>query len=232
VAVEGAPGIGVLRERHLHASVKRWYAEPGDREEVRVDGYVIDLVRGDLLIEVQTRGFAGIKPKVKALLGSGHRLRVVHPIAVDRWLVQVEADGTFLTRRRSPRHGALADVASELITFPELLSDARFEIEVLLTTEEEYRHLVPGMCWRRRGWTVLERRLVDVLDRVVLAEPGDLARLLPAGLSATFTTADLATRLGCSRRVGQHVAYSLAKAGVIEDVGKRGHSVAYRLVPV
>lgn len=89
MAVEGAPGIGVLRERHLHASVKRWYAEPGDREEVRVDGYVIDLVRGDQLIEVQTRGFAGMKPKVKALLERGHRLRVVHPIAVDRWIVQV-----------------------------------------------------------------------------------------------------------------------------------------------
>jgi len=47
VGLEGAPGIGVLRERHLHAAVKRWYAEPGDREEVPVDGYVIDLVRGD-----------------------------------------------------------------------------------------------------------------------------------------------------------------------------------------
>jgi hypothetical protein len=231
VGLEGAPGIGVLRERHLHASIRRRYAEPGDREEVPVDGYVIDLVRGDQLIEVQTRGFAGIKPKVRALLERGHRLRIVHPIAVDRWIVQVEADGTFLTRRRSPRHGALADIASELITFPDLLAEPGFEIEVLLTTEEEYRHLVAGMCWRRRGWTVLERRLVDVLDRVVLAEPDDLARLLPAGLPATFTTADLAAQLRRPRRVAQHVAYCLAKAHVIEDVGKRGNSVAYRTVP-
>jgi len=90
---------------------------------------------------------------------------------------------------------------------------------------------VAGMCWRRRGWTVLERRLVDVLDRVVLADPGDLARLLPADLPATFTTADLAAQLRRPRRVAQHVAYCLAKAHVIEDVGKRGNSVAYRTVP-
>jgi hypothetical protein len=198
---------------------------------VPVDGYVIDLVRGDRLIEVQTRGFAGMKPKVQALLERGHRLRVVHPIAVDRWIVQVEADGTFLTRRRSPRHGALADIASELITFPELLAAPGFEIEVLLTTEEEYRHLVPGMCWRRRGWTVLERRLVGVLDRVVLAGPPDLVRLLPEGLPEIFTTADLAARLGRPRRVAQHAAYCLAKSGVIENVGKRGHAVVYRVVP-
>ena len=44
-------GIGVLNERSLHASLKEWYAEPGDATEVKVDGYVIDLVRGERLIE-------------------------------------------------------------------------------------------------------------------------------------------------------------------------------------
>lgn len=223
------PGIGLLRERHLHASLKRWYAEPADREEVPIDGYVIDLVRGDLLIEVQTRGFAGMKPKVKALLDRGHRLRVVHPIAVNRWIVNVEPDGTVLTRRLSPRHGVIVDIASELITFPDLLAQPNFEIEVLLTAEEEYRHLVPGTCWRRKGWTVIERRLVEVVDRVVLARPADLAELLPADLPDRFTTADLALALRRPRRVAQHLAYCLAKCGLVEAVGKRGHAIEYRL---
>ena len=224
----GTPGIGLLRERHLHASLKRWYAQPADREEVPVDGYVIDLVRGDLLIEVQTRGFAGMKPKVKALLGRGHRLRVVHPIAVDRWIVNVEPDGTVLTRRLSPRHGALVDIASELITFPELLAQPNFEIEVLLTAEEEYRNLVPGKCWRRKGWTVIERRLGEIVDQVVLARPADLAKLLPDDVPLRFTTADLALALGRPRRVAQHLAYCLGKCGLIEADGKRGHAIEYR----
>ena len=225
----GPSGIGLLRERHLHASLKRWYAQPGDLEEVPLDGFVIDLVRGDLLIEVQTRGFAGMKPKVKALLDGGRRLRVVHPIAVDRWIVNVEADGEILSRRLSPRHGALVDVASELITFPELLARPAFEVAVLLTAEEEYRHLVPGTCWRRKGWTVIERRLVEVREHVVLAQPADLVTLVPAGIAAQFTTADLAVALKRPRRVAQHLAYCLAKAGVIEAVGKRGHAIEYRL---
>ena len=52
-------GIGLLNEKPLHASLKQWYARPGDRFEVPVDGFVIDIVRRrenegseeDLLIE-------------------------------------------------------------------------------------------------------------------------------------------------------------------------------------
>jgi len=225
VAAIRPSAIGTLRERHLHATLKRWYAQPGDREEVPVGRYVVDLVRGDVLIEIQTRGFAGMKPKVKTLLARGHRLRVVHPIAVNRWIVNVDPDGTVLTRRLSPRHGALADIASELITFPELLLQLNFEVEVLLTAEEEYRHLVPGTCWRRKGWTVIERRLVDVLDQVVLARASDLLKLLPGELPERFTTAELAAGLRRPRRVAQHVAYCMARTGVIDVVGKRGHAV-------
>ena len=132
-----------------------------------------------VLIEIQTRGFAGMRAKVLALLAAGHRVRVVHPIAVDRWIVQVDDDGGLLGRRRSPRHGDLVDLAAELVTFPELLDDPGFEIEVLLTREEEVRRHDPKRCWRRHGWTVVERRLIDVLDRVTLARPGDLVCLAP-----------------------------------------------------
>ena len=48
-------GVGLLNEKPLHASLKAWYAQPGDRFEVNVDGSVIDIVRGELLVEIQTR---------------------------------------------------------------------------------------------------------------------------------------------------------------------------------
>ena len=47
-------GIGTLGERSLHASLKDWLAEPGDEIEKQVDGYHIDIVRGQLLIEIQS----------------------------------------------------------------------------------------------------------------------------------------------------------------------------------
>ena len=62
------PTIGLLNEKALHASLKQWYARPGDQLEVAVDGFVIDIVRDDLLIEIQTRNFSSIKSKLTNLV--------------------------------------------------------------------------------------------------------------------------------------------------------------------
>ncbi len=226
---EPATGIGTLREGPLHASLKRWYAQTGDRIEVPVDGYVIDLVRQTMLIEVQTRGFSSLKPKITALLDRGHRVRIVHPIAIDKWIVKLEADGTILSRRRSPRHGSPTDIFGELVSLPDLLADPNLEIEVILTQEEEFRRHTPHQSWRRKGWTIEQRRLIDVVGTLTISSTKDLAALLPTGLPDPFTTADLAAKLGRPRRRAQQMAYCLRIADVLVVAGKSGNAVEYRL---
>lgn len=220
--------IGTYREKPLHAALKRWYRRPGDGVEVAVDGYVIDLVRDDLLIEIQTSGFAMMKRKVTTLVDRGYRLRIVHPIAVDRRIVRLGADGTELGRRRSPRRGAPIDLFAELVSFPQLLLQAGLEVELALVAEEEVRQHQPGRAWRRKGWAVVERRLLEVLDSMPIRDRDDLARLLPAGLPECFTTADLAALARRPRRTAQQAAYCLRLTDVIVPVGKRQHAVEYR----
>ena len=58
--------IGALNEKPLHAALKQWYARPDDLIEVSVDGFTVDIVRGDLLIEIQTRNLSAIKRKASA----------------------------------------------------------------------------------------------------------------------------------------------------------------------
>ena len=95
-----SPHVGTLREKPLHADLKRWYCHPGDTFEQPVDGFVVDVVRGDLLIEIQTRSFSSIKRKLTALLPH-HHVRMVHPIAVEQWIVKVDDTGEILSRRRA-----------------------------------------------------------------------------------------------------------------------------------
>jgi hypothetical protein len=221
-------GIGLLNEKPLHASLKAWYAMPGDQFEVAVGGFVIDIVRGDLLIEIQTRNLAMMKAKLVSLLRS-HRVHVIHPIALEKWIVKPAADGGGeLTRRKSPRAGRVEDLFKEMVSFPQLLSHPNFSLEVLMIREEEVRRFDGKRRWRTKGWGTEERRLLEVVERRLFEKPDDWLALLPVGIGA-FTAKDLAAALGIQVRLAQRMAYCLRKVMAIDLIGMRGRAHTYAL---
>lgn len=218
----------MLNEKPLHAALKEWYAKPGDQFEVSVDGFVIDVVQGDLFIEIQTRNFASIKSKLNKLVRS-HRVHLVYPIAYERWIVKLpkDKDGE-ITRRKSPKRGRVEELFWEMVSFPQLLAHPNFSLEVVMTKEEEIRHFNPNLNWRRKGWGIVERRLLEVVEQIVFDEPADWLSLLPEG-TGEFTTKDLVERLGIRKQLAQKTAYCLRKAAVVELIGKKGRANLYKV---
>lgn len=220
--------IGTLNEGALHAQLKEWCRRPGDRVEERVGGYVVDLVRGDLLIEVQTGGFAPLRRKLDELLQT-HRVRVVTPVALTRRIVRLSPEGVVLSTRRSPKAGRVEDVFERLVSVPSLLAHSGLEVEVVLTHQDEVRVHEPGRAWRRRGWVVAGRSLTGVDRSFTIASLADLAAFLPAGLPEPFDTAELAEAARIDRRLAQQMTYCLRLAGALAATGKRGNAALYRL---
>ena len=225
--MHAAPTIGTLNEGALHAQLKAWYQRPGDRLEQVVGAHVVDLVRGETLVEFQTGGFSPLRRKLDLLSGP-YRVRLVAPVPVSRQIVRLSDEGEVLSSRRSPRRGRLEDVFARLVSIPALLCRPEFELEVLLTHQEELRVHRPGRAFRRRGWIVTGRRLVSVESSHRLAGPADAARLLPAGLPERFDTAELAAASGIERRLAQQMTYCLRAMGVLEPAGKRGGALLHR----
>ncbi len=227
----GAPvPIGTLSEQALHAALKTWLQQPGDLLEAPLPGtrYHIDILRGDLLIEIQTRQFAAIKPKLTRLV-EAHPLRLVHPISVDRRLVTLNADGTHvLSLRKSPRRGSIYHLFSELLRFPSLMQHPNFTLEVLLIRDEEIRRADGLGSWRRKGLSIVDRRLIEVVERRVFESPADLCALLPASLPETFTTKALAGAIRQPDAIAQRTVYCLRHMDALELVGKRGNAHLYR----
>lgn len=227
--------IGLLQERSLHAALKKWYAQPGDEIEVPLEGFHIDLVRGDLLIEIQTRNFFAMKRKLHKLL-ENHRLRLVHPIAQEKWLVRVAPDGeTVLGRRRSPKRGVFQDIFDELVSIPTLLDHPNFSLEILLIHEEEIRRVrgareKPAKRTRfPRDWDRHDHKLVQVIDSRVIKSTADLRVFLPDNLPPEFTNRDLSAALGNNYRRAQTMTYVMRQCGVLEIAGKRGRAILYAL---
>ncbi len=220
-------GVGTLNEKSLHAQLKDWYERPGDRREVPVDGFVIDLVRGDLLIEIQTRNVGAMRRKLETLT-LDHGVHILVPIAARKWLTKIDDQGEILERRASPKRGNVFDIFAELVGIPLLLGHPNLSVEAVIIHEDELRRHEPGTRWRRRGWATLERRLIEVTESVVIENPQALVGLLPE-LSERWTTADLAVAAGISRRLAQQAAYCLRKADAAMVVGKEGNAAIYTL---
>jgi len=216
-------------ERSLHSAVKNWIATPGDKFEVEVDGFIVDIVRGDLLIEVQTRNFSAIRDKLGVLVKK-HRVRLVYPIAVRKRIVHVDRiKGNPTKRRFSPKKGKLIDVFDELVRIPRLVKEQNFELEVLMVEEEEVRCDDGRGSWRRRGVSIKDHNLVRVVDSAIFRSVDDFLRFLPNTLAQPFTSKQLAECLGISLRLARRMTYSLREMGALQVTGKVGRALLFKV---
>ncbi len=207
-----APGIGQLSERSLHAALKEHLAQPGDRFEVKLGRYVIDIVRDDLLIEIQTRHLYALRPKLLRLLAE-HPVRLVHPLPAERWIVREGRDGR-RTRRKSPKRAAVCDIFTELVRVPDLAAHPNLTLEVLLIREEQQWRDDGQGSWRRGGWSLVDTRLLGVQSSHVLRRPAEFLALLPP-LPPSFTNSDLAQARGWNRHLAGKATYALRAMGLL-----------------
>lgn len=222
--------IGTLGEHSLHADLKEWYGRSPGQVETEVDGYVIDVLQDDLLIEIQTGNFTAIRDKLAALLPR-RRVKLVYPVAQAKWIVKESDAGAFLERRKSPKRGKALDVFTELVRIPHLLAEPNLTLEVLLTHQEEVRRDDGRGSWRRKGWSIYDRRLLQVVEAVTLVGLDDLVGMLPAELPRPFTNRRLAEALSGRHRMrlAQKITYTLRHSGGLELVGKEGRAHLYDL---
>ena len=226
----GAASIGELNERSLHRALKARYASAGGVTEQAVDGFIADVVADGRVVEIHTGNFRPLRRKLPRLL-ERHPVTLVHPVARDRYIVKVSADPTVPpTRRRSPKHGSVFQVFPALASIPALLAHPNLTLEVVMTVEEEVRGLNGRGSWRRRGWAILDRRLVDVVETYAVSTMTDLFSLLDADLPERFTTRDVAAAMRSPRRLGQVAAFCFREGGVSEVCGKKGNALVYRRV--
>jgi hypothetical protein len=217
-----------MTEYSLHSEIKDWYMVSGDELEVKVEDFIVDILRGKLLIEVQTGNFSAIKRKLIKLL-LNNQVRLVYPIAKLKWIVHLSKSGELVRRRKSPKKGKLTDLFYELVHTPSLIRNRNFSLEVLIIEEEEVRCIDGKGTWKRRGISVKDRKLLNVFDRIIFEESQDFLDFLPKELDGYFTNKILALKLGISIRLAQKITYCLRKMGAISIAGKKSNELMFQV---
>ena len=217
-----------MTEYSLHAEIKEWYSALGGEVEVKVDDFIIDVLKDGLLIEVQTRNLSAIKKKIDKLLLT-NKVRLVYPLSNVKWIVYVSNSGDFVRKRRSPKREKIVDLFVELVHLSNLVNDKNFSFEVLLIEEEELRCDDGKGSWRRRGISIKDRKLVKVFDRVIFEDRTDFLKILPTNVGVSFTNKVLAKELGISIRLAQKITYCLRKMNLLTIAGKKKRELIFRV---
>jgi hypothetical protein len=218
-----------MNECSLHLEIKQVYSLPGDQFEVKLGNYIVDLLRGNLVIEVQTKNFSALKEKLQVLT-ENQRVRLVYPLPERKWITHVTKDHIVLNTRKSPRKGRITDVFSELVMIPQLIGEENFSLEVLLIDEEEVRCDDGRGSWRRRGVSVKDRKLLKVNNQILFQKKTDYLKILPENLNEVFSNRELAKAAKISLRTARQITYCLKKGSVIRLAGKKGREHKFQKV--
>ena len=222
--------VGTLNESSLHRELKEIYKNPGDELEVKVGKYLIDIVRENLLVEIQIKNFSAIRLKLESLLQT-HKVLLVHPIIRDKWILSVDLKSNQVIRRNlSPKHCSFENIFEELMRIPHLISHPNLIIELILIQAEEIRVNDGKGSWRRGRWSIQDLRLVKILDHKIYSNPKQFLKLIPEDLNIPFTNQNLANYLKKPIKLATMTTYSLRKMGLIEVVGKKERSLLFNFI--
>jgi len=222
-------------ESRLHDELKRRYAEAlGGRLEQTVEGFQVDVLKDNAVVEVQVGKLGALGRKVRTLSSRDYSVQVVLPIqAVITSPVKSKASGRSHLRTRR-RKASFLDAFRELVHFPELLAMPGVKLELLLLHEQRLSYAVRETVWRggRPRSRLLDgfnrdTSVVEVLDRRVVETNADLLKLLPAGLPGFFTNHDLAKVANISYALASMTTYTLTQVGVLRKAGRHERRAVY-----
>ena len=218
------------KETSLHRSLKFRYAGDEGETETQVGAFVCDgrTAEGEL-IEVQCGSFGLLKEKLDVLTRK-HKVRVIHPIIIKKYIELYDTEGCLLHRRKSPRKGSAWDVFHVLLYAPLLPLLKKLTIELAFVESVEIRTADNKGSWRRKGASITDRRLSAWFHSVVLAKPKDYYQFIPFKKNEQFTTRHLAEKAGINMPLARRTLYVLTKLKLAERKGKKGNTVLYTRV--
>lgn len=222
-------GIGTLSEKTVHAVVKNFYAPDEDMQEIPIGNYVADIYTGKEIIEIQTRNFNAMRPKLENFLKE-YPVTVVYPIPRRKYLSWIDEEtGECSPKRKSPLTGSPYMAFPELYKIKMFLQDRNLHFRFLLMDMEEYRMLNGWSKDRKKGSCRYDRIPTELIEEVVIERPEDYMQFIPPELEQ-FTSAEFAKAAHIRRPLARTTLNILYEVGVVKRVGKKGNNYLYEVM--
>jgi len=221
--------IGTYKEKKLHIILKRYFEEDTQFHEVKVNGFIADVCRDGEIVEIETSGFSGLKPKLEAYLPD-YKVTLVHPLAARKYVSWIDPEtGDISPRKKSPKKVSVYDTLFEMVRILPYVNHENLTVAIPMLEIDEYRMLDGWSRDRKRGSNRYERIPVDLLDLVTLHADEDFRRQIPGELGEKFTAGDFCRAAKVNERIGRGVLKVMEMRGILEKTEeKQGRSMLWK----
>ena len=219
--------IGTYKEKQLHIILKKYFEDDPAFHEVPTNGFIADIRRGEEIIEIETSGFSGLKPKLGAYLPE-YRVTLVYPLAGKKTVSWIDPGTREISppKRSTKKEGAY-DLLFEMVRILPYVTEKRLSVLGPVFEMEEYR-LKDG--WGRdgkRGSHRYERIPVDLCGMIELTTDDDYRRHIPESLPETFCAKEFAAEAKIGEDLARPAIRVLETRGVLRNLGREGRSIRY-----
>lgn len=183
-------GIGTYGEKMLHRTLKFYFEPNEDYHEVAYLGSVADIRNENGIVEIQTRSFDKLVPKLERFL-EADRVTVVYPIIVQRTICRIDTEtGESKSPRKSRKKGSAVDALGELYKIRRFIPHQNLTVSLVFLDATETRMLSGHVKVGRKRTSKIDCIPTSLNSIIDLKNPLDFYRLLPPDLPKQFTAAE------------------------------------------
>ncbi len=221
--------IGTYKEKELHIILKKYFEPNTAYHEVKTNGFIADIRRENVITEIETSGFSGLKPKLGAYLPE-YKVILVYPLAEVKYVSWIDPDTSEISpRKKSPKKAGIYDLLFEMVYILPYIRDKNLSFVSPRLEIDEYRLLCGWSKDRKRGSVKYERMPTDIFGFVEISSDRDFLAAVPSECLSGFTVKEFASAAKIKPRRAYGVVKVLSERGIVLKEGKKGRADFYKV---
>lgn len=220
--------IGTLSEKTIHSVLKNYYSPDISNHEIKVDGYIADIMEGDHIIEIQTGNFDKLRKKLNVYLAN-YKVTIVYPVSKSKLIHWIDPDtGEVHKPRKSNKTGTYYEIFKELYKIKPFLLNDNISFNILLINVDEYRYLDGWSKDKKKGASKCDKIPTKLVAEISVNNIIDYRNLIPDNLNKGFTSRQFAKAAKIPIKLSQTTLNILFYVGAVIRTGKDGNSYLYQ----
>ncbi len=217
--------IGVYQEKAIHGILKNYFETDDTKKEVKVSGSIADIKNEYGIIEIQTRSFDKLRPKLDKYL-IDNEVTIVYPLFQNKTIIWLNSDNEKDYNRKSSRHQNIYNSFKELYKLKTYLTNPHLHLHFVYLEAIEFKNLDGFGKDNKKHASTFNKLPINIISEEDIESYNDFKYLLN-DVNGEFTVNSLAKLKHINKNNIAVMITIFSYLGLIKKVGTLKRAYVY-----